>query len=623
MRRNNRVGALVLALSVVGCLLWSAAAWAASPPVATTEAASAVKTTTVVLNGVVDPEGSETTYYFEYGTSPCVATCGVRTPSRGPVTGVSGEAVEPFSVRRLRPDTTYHYWVVAVSAGGTVHGGEATFETLTGEEYVFSNNLEGYTFASLSGVGVNEATGDVYASDVGVSPPAIEQFDAAGVWQSSVKLPPVGGDWRLAVDNSGIPGQQGDVYVTDEAGNLVYKFDPAGSADPADEGSLVPDAVTPTIGAGVLSVPTGVAVGPNGGVYVASEGTGGSVAEFSPAGVLLNEHLITGLAVPEALAVDPTGNIYVATYFGTVEYTSAGVCVNACGSIDAPGEDWGVAVDPVGNVFVSGFRTGKILEYRSAAPHQLLENAALEEAGVPEGSFGFRLAVNGASRALYVAENGGSAVTVKVFTPVKVKQAVVVTGPAAPVGGLVEALNATVDPDGNEPTEYYFEYGIGPCDRVTGTCGAEVSEPGGVLLTGEASIPVSVRLDGLRANTTYHYWVVAGNERSDAVHGEERTFTTGPEGSSSKPPVETGPQERPGAAGGSSAVFPALGGIAPVAAPKSVVVSRSLTRAQRLARALKACARQPRGRRRVCERHARGRYGSVGKSKTASRKGGR
>jgi hypothetical protein len=71
-----------------------------------------------------------------------------------------------------------------------------------------------------------------------------------------------------------------------------------------------------------------------------------------------------------------------------------------------------------------------------------------------------------------------------------------------------------------------------------------------------------------------------------------------------------------------SATFSGQGNIIPSAGK---VGSRSLTRAQRLARALKACRAKPRRKRAACERAARKRYGRAARAHSvkASGKGGR
>jgi DNA-binding beta-propeller fold protein YncE len=73
-----------------------------------------------------------------------------------------------------------------------------------------------------------------------------------------------------------------------------------------------------------------------------------------------------------------------------------------------------------------------------------------------------------------------------------------------------------------------------------------------------------------------------------------------------------------------SATFSGAGNVAPAVAPKPKVV-KSLTRAQKLARALKACAKKSKGKRSACERQAKKRYGPVRKQakKSSSAKAGR
>jgi hypothetical protein len=133
-------------------------------------------------------------------------------------------------------------------------------------------------------------------------------------------------------------------------------------------------------------------------------------------------------------------------------------------------------------------------------------------------------------------------------------------------------------------------------------------EQGEVPLHGDEAIPVSVHLDNLAPNTTYHAWLVGVNEESGVEHGEEVTFTTG-----TPPPSPPGPAPEGSAptssAPASASPYPLLAQIRPVPIP--VVVVPKLTRAQRLAKALATCARKPKKRRATCRREARRKYGPV------------
>jgi streptogramin lyase len=611
----RRISVIAVAAAALVSLLalGGTTAWAAGPPTATTEPATAVKRANAVLNGAVNPEGAATLYYFEYGPAACDAaakTCGMRTQATGPVT--EPVATEPLKITRLKPGTTYHFWLVASSASGTVTGAEQAFTTVVAEpkEYVFEKEIKGpneLKFTNPLGVGINQETGDVYVSDKGAIPVVIDQFNAAGEFQSSTKLPPGSEEdatFSLTVDNSHVSGHQGDVYITDITQGIVYKFKPDAT------GKIELDKNTPKIGEGVVSEPRGVAVDSSGNVYITSEP--GTVSKFSSTGAMLSKELIKGLSSPLGLAVDAAGNIYVAEASGTVEYNPAGACFKTgvnpgeCQPI-VTDESQGVAVDPAGNVFLSDFITNTVKEYGPAPENQRIENIELERAGAftefPRG-----LAINDTNQTLYVVERGA---VVKVFRFLNVKPVVVKTEPATQVSGPVEALNGTVNPGGQEPAEYYFEYGTEPCDTVAETCGTVAVEPSEVPFVGNEAVPVSVRLENLAPNTKYHAWIVGVNEESGVSHGEELTFTTGrPPPSPPEPPSEGSAPESGTPA--SSPVFPLLTSIAPVPLPKVPPVP-TLTRAQRLAKALAACNRKPKRQRAACKRQARRRYGSVTK----------
>jgi phosphodiesterase/alkaline phosphatase D-like protein len=93
-------------------------------PTATTGTASpSVNSATV--NATLNPNGSLTHYYFEFGTT---SAYGLQTP---PTTAGSGTATVSVtrSLSGLQSDQTYHYRIVAVSSGGTALGADATFTT--------------------------------------------------------------------------------------------------------------------------------------------------------------------------------------------------------------------------------------------------------------------------------------------------------------------------------------------------------------------------------------------------------------------------------------------------------------------------------------------------------------
>jgi hypothetical protein len=96
-------------------------------PKATTEAPTNVKGTGAKLNGTVNPEGSETSYYFEYGETESYGTkIPISPESVG--AGTSNVAVTK-SLTGLTLKKTYHYRLVAESTAGTSKGEDKSFET--------------------------------------------------------------------------------------------------------------------------------------------------------------------------------------------------------------------------------------------------------------------------------------------------------------------------------------------------------------------------------------------------------------------------------------------------------------------------------------------------------------
>jgi hypothetical protein len=97
-----------------------------APPMATTEPAESVGGSTATLKGVVNPEGQEARYSFEYGT-------GEYNYSESTPQVSAGSGSSPVNVSRavtgLSPGTTYHYRIIADGAGGIVAGADHTFKT--------------------------------------------------------------------------------------------------------------------------------------------------------------------------------------------------------------------------------------------------------------------------------------------------------------------------------------------------------------------------------------------------------------------------------------------------------------------------------------------------------------
>jgi hypothetical protein len=97
-------------------------------PRVTTEAATEIKTTAAKLNGTVNPEGSSTSYWFEYGKTTEYGTKVPLFTEKNVGSGTSDVAVSE-AISGLTKSTTYHFRLVAQSATGTNYGADVQFST--------------------------------------------------------------------------------------------------------------------------------------------------------------------------------------------------------------------------------------------------------------------------------------------------------------------------------------------------------------------------------------------------------------------------------------------------------------------------------------------------------------
>lgn len=163
----------------------------------------------------------------------------------------------------------------------------------------------------------------------------------------------------------------------------------------------------------------------------------------------------------------------------------------------------------------------------------------------------------------------------------------VATGAASGVGERDATISGTVNSSGLQTT-YGFEIGTeaGAYGVATGlgSVGAGLTEN------------VVLGLQNLQAGVTYHYRVLATNADGTS-YGQDQSFTT-----LGVPALLTVPTSPPLLASPTIA-FPPEG--------TPVYLSPPLTRAQKLARALKACKKKPKHGRAACERRARKAYGPI------------
>ncbi|MBV8712832.1 MAG: fibronectin type III domain-containing protein [Solirubrobacterales bacterium] len=138
--------AMLTAVTTMSALAAGAVAVAASSPTVATGTRSNVTDTSAVLHGSVNPNGSATTYFFQWGLTNAYGVQSVAHSAAHDTKPVSVSAVAAV----LIPGTVYHYRVVATNAAGTAVGADRTFKTA-------GNPPPGVTTGPATEVGKNSA----------------------------------------------------------------------------------------------------------------------------------------------------------------------------------------------------------------------------------------------------------------------------------------------------------------------------------------------------------------------------------------------------------------------------------------------------------------------------------
>ena len=97
-----------------------------NPPTAITNAASNITQNSATLNGVINPKGSLSGFFFQWGTSTAY---GNFTPNQIVGDGTSNVPVS-INLTGLQPNTTYHFRLVAANSDTFTLGANQTFTTL-------------------------------------------------------------------------------------------------------------------------------------------------------------------------------------------------------------------------------------------------------------------------------------------------------------------------------------------------------------------------------------------------------------------------------------------------------------------------------------------------------------
>jgi DNA-binding beta-propeller fold protein YncE len=92
------------------------------------------------LSAQIDPKGSDTHYYFQYGAADCAATpavcSNVPAPPGNDLGSGFGDRAASVQIAGLKVGTDYYYRVVAANSSGTSESASQTFQTLPSPAYL-------------------------------------------------------------------------------------------------------------------------------------------------------------------------------------------------------------------------------------------------------------------------------------------------------------------------------------------------------------------------------------------------------------------------------------------------------------------------------------------------------
>lgn len=388
----------------------------ATEPSATTEAAIEISKTAAELEGSVNPEGMETNYYFQYGTSE---TYGSTTAEASAGSGTSNVKVGK-AITHLTAGTKYDFRIVATNSNKeTSYGGNQAFTTLpnapedttlpvasptTPDQAVpessttgtWTNEPTGFTYqwelCNATGGECTNITGATSAAftpteaDVGhtlvVKVTASNKGGSSSAASAATnKVEPVGKITEYSVSHipeSITAGPDGNLWFTELIANKVGKMTTSGT---------VTEYALPE-----KSEPLGIVAGPDGNLWFTDSGTG-KIGKITTTGTVTEYSLPTG-SEPYGITPGPskendlwftdrgTGKVGKISTSGTVtEY-----------SLPEKSTPWGIAVGPDDNLWFAdwtGSKVGKVTTAGSITEYSTPKSEPKYITAGPDGNLWF------------------------------------------------------------------------------------------------------------------------------------------------------------------------------------------------------------------------------------------
>jgi len=255
---------------------------------------------------------------------------------------------------------------VAVSAAGDVfvgeYGGARVDEFTAAGSFISKWGSYGAGSGQVKqpgGVAI-AATGILYVADIANN--RIEEF--AGASSTPVQFGGMAGQFFAPASVAETPGGY-TYYVVNTGDSTIEKY--------SDSGEYLASFGTPGSENGQLDDPTGVAVAPNGNIYVADT-RNSRIEEFTSAGAYVTQWS-PKWGEPWGVVVASNGNLYVTNseYNRVEEYTSSGTLVTEWSSLGSERKGLydprGIALNASGNVYVADSHNNRVVEFTGAGAY--------------------------------------------------------------------------------------------------------------------------------------------------------------------------------------------------------------------------------------------------------------
>ena len=547
---------------------------------AVTEPATGIKAYEAKLNGIVNPESSETAYHFEYGPTTSYGTR-APVPDANVGAGASNQSVTQ-SITGLEAEKAYHFRLVATNSTGTTYGEDHAFTTTRWSIQTTphpakseASKLSGVSCTSsvaCTAVGFNDEGGDKSLAErwngtewsiQSVVQPSAEFSELKDVSCTSSAA-------CTAVGSEGYPR----VPLAESWNGTEWSLQttPSPKAEYSELTSVSCTSSTACTAVGIYGYPLTMfterwngtewsiqAIGnPSGakqtrlydvscvsseactavGAYESSAGFYGGLAERwngaewsqqeipSPTGAILSE--LAGVScesTTECIAVggyESSSNVKLTLaerWNGTkwsIQTIPTPPAAKGSSVMLSVACSSAPACTAVGEYYLTASGTGQ----KSATLSEFWNGTEwnIQETPNPASGLNELKSVTCTPPEACIAVGSYQSHGPVTMLAERIAPPTATTEAATSVGVSGATVNGTVNPEGQETT-YRFEYG------ETTSYGTRVPVPDSSAGSGASNVKVSKAITGLSSNTTYHFRLVATNG-SGATYGADQRFTT-------------------------------------------------------------------------------------------------